>query len=267
MSSYYDSNKSNMFYIMIILLLFAIVKGAGLKSQLYTQRFGSFANSNKIHSKIQISNTNSSMIKNSESKKIGEGPEKAVTQTFKSMQNHFEQALSQYIKNFADEKKFATIEKCSSTNCPEPYGNCFSHNKCSCNFEYINVPNSKALCSYKLSSQLIALILETFFPFGVGHFYCNRILIAIIKFSALLLIPSVICYIFKNTFFKREENINSLLVKSAVRNNSYYSDLLKKAFITSYIISFLSWYMFDFINFFYNKHKDGSGYDLIELKI
>lgn len=182
-----------------------------------------------------------------------------------------EKGFSAFVKSselyiFSNDRKLANTDLCSNDSCGETYGYCISKKQCKCNYSYINVPNSKKLCDYKLSSQLTALILEMLLPFGFGHFYCKRILIGITKFLILFFIPTLLAFIFKTYLLKDENGLVAKAVPNNTKNwlfNGDYKELIKKISLFIYLVLFFIWYLFDFIIFSNNKHKDGSGYDLI----
>jgi hypothetical protein len=104
-------------------------------------------------------------------------------------------------------------------------------------------------------------------PFGIGHFYCKRYLIWFIKILVLLIIPSIGCFI-NRKYFGNKEN-NSHLIKISIENNKGTFIKLNKLFSFLFTIYFLLiffiWYVFDLVIFSSNKHKDGSGFDLIPI--
>ena len=90
-----------------------------------------------------------------------------------------------------------TISVCNTSNCPPSRGDCIS-GQCKCKNNYATIDNSfiksnGISCNYRLKSSLMALLLELFFPFGVGHLYSGKTLLAIIKFLLFLFLLSIFC--------------------------------------------------------------------------
>lgn len=173
--------------------------------------------------------------------------------------------------NFYNEAvKVAEVPRCDLTVCERENGICVSETQCKCNYGHINfvTGTSKKPCEYRLSFQLYALILEIFLPFGIGHFYCKRYLIGFIKFLVLLVIPALVLFI--NRKLLGNKGHKSPLNKVNRESSQAFSIENFKKFI-SYLISvcffivFFVWYLFDIVIFSANKHKDGSGFDLIPI--
>jgi len=165
--------------------------------------------------------------------------------------------------------KNVEIKNCNNEVCGGLNSKCISETKCECNNGFINIPNKnfKRLCEYKLSYQLYALLFELIFPIGVGHFYCKRFLIGFIKFSVLFLIPLLVYFIYLNFYNKKNEDlplvkVNGISNKGIVFNlDKFFGSIMT----ISYLIIFATWYLFDLVIFLANKHKDGSGFDLIPM--
>ena len=88
---------------------------------------------------------------------------------------------------------------CNKSNCPESRGIC-SGGTCICKDNYITVNNALVnnkgiYCNYPVKSRLAAVLLEFFFPFGVGHFYSGNTLLAIIKLALFIILLSMCCSI------------------------------------------------------------------------
>ena len=91
---------------------------------------------------------------------------------------------------------------CNESNCPSSRGFCNNNNQCICQNNYITVNNefvksNGVSCNYHLKSRYIALLLEFFFPFGIGHFYSGKTLLAVIKLTLFIFLVcaflSVLC--------------------------------------------------------------------------
>jgi len=170
--------------------------------------------------------------------------------------------------NFNDESvKIALLENCTLDNCNIQNGRCISQNKCLCNYSLIHLEGvSKKACDYKLSDQLTAMMLEILIPIGFGHFYCKRYLIGFIKFAILFLIPLII-YAIQKTFLINDENKEKL---KTYKNNKFLElfsmhNVMKRLISFYYLTIFFIWFLFDLVIFAANKHKDGSGIDLIPI--
>src|SRR5436309_3311942 len=73
---------------------------------------------------------------------------------------------------------------CSFDNCPLFKGVCYEE-ICICTYGYItyiqeNTP--QIYCNYAQKSRMTAFFLEFFFPFGAGHLYAGKTVLATIKF-------------------------------------------------------------------------------------
>jgi len=164
--------------------------------------------------------------------------------------------------------KVVIVPDCNLENCQIGNGRCVSENKCQCNYAFINVSGvSKLACDFKLSYQLTATILEILFPIGFGHFYCKRYLIGFIKFSVLFVIPLIIYAIFKAYFVDNKEDFYIIKNNGNRRFKDFFSldNIIKRQISFYFIIIFAMWYLFDLVIFVSNKHKDGSGFDLIPI--
>ena len=74
---------------------------------------------------------------------------------------------------------------CNLDNCPPLSGFC-SRDICICNRNYItinnkNIQSNGIFCNSPLKSRFVAFALEFFFPFGIGHFYSEKTILAVIK--------------------------------------------------------------------------------------
>jgi hypothetical protein len=176
---------------------------------------------------------------------------------------------NQIMKKNYEAYKITNMEKCTNYLCGIN-GICITETKCKCSSDFINFQkkNSNDYCNYKLSYQLYALLFELIFPFGIGHFYCNRLLIGFIKFSVLFLIPLIFYLIYNNRFNKKNEDIHiSKINGSTSKTLTFFNieKMLRSFIFISYFLVFVIWYLFDLVIFLANKHKDGSGLDLIPI--
>jgi hypothetical protein len=167
-----------------------------------------------------------------------------------------------------DSVGIAEVSKCDFDSCDTGNGRCLTNTKCQCNYSFINAPNlSNKACDYKLTFQLTALLLEMLFPIGFGHFYCKRYLIGFIKFVILFIIPMIIFAIMKLYFYNNDDlRRKKFGGKNKIIEKFLSLDSIMKRLISFYyLIIFISWYLFDLVIFAANKHKDGSGFDLIPI--
>ena len=86
-------------------------------------------------------------------------------------------------------------ETCNPKNCPITQGACYE-NRCVCSYGFatLKVKDQPDInCNYQLKSRMTAFFLEFFFPIGLGHFYAEKYVLALIKFSLFLFFFSSIC--------------------------------------------------------------------------
>ena len=139
--------------------------------------------------------------------------------------------------------------KCNKETCKN--GKCENDNLCICNKEFAFLKdnysqnNNNELCNYNLKSQKIAFLLELFLIFGIGHFYCHRILYGALK-VAIILSTLIIDYILKKSTYKKSLTTQNI--------TSYFS--------YSMYFGLIVFQLFDVIMFGLNKHTDGYGFTL-----
>jgi hypothetical protein len=78
------------------------------------------------------------------------------------------------------------IITCGDSLCNITGGTCVNENECKCDEKWANFKGDDVLCDYKRIDRAVPLILEFFLPFGVGHFYSQRYVHGIIKFSLFM---------------------------------------------------------------------------------
>ena len=86
---------------------------------------------------------------------------------------------------------------CNTVNCPPLRGIC-NADLCICEdgFTTVNnkyIKNNGIFCNYRLKYRFVAFLLEFFFPFGVGHFYSGKKILASIKFGLFALMIIMCC--------------------------------------------------------------------------
>ena len=105
---------------------------------------------------------------------------------------------------------------CNTLNCPSSRGLC-NGNICVCEENYLTVNNKQIhnngiFCNYHLKSRFVAFLLEFFFPFGVGHFYAGKSILAIIKLGLFVILISMCCSILCCVVGKPSNNTCSLIL-------------------------------------------------------
>ncbi len=94
-----------------------------------------------------------------------------------------------------------TESNCTLSNCGPRNGFCIDEHTCQCHVGYANfkpvtrtyAQEPERYCTYEQGSQLVAFLLEFFFPIGVGHLYAGRIVNGIIKMCFNIILPCVLC--------------------------------------------------------------------------
>ena len=144
-------------------------------------------------------------------------------------------------------EQFFSECECNDETCNQKNGKCVDPNKCVCDIGYSNykLKSYHKTCSYKLKNQIIAFLLEFFLWFGIGHFYCMRYLMGIIKLCTVLLIIIFDCTM-KNIKFKSNKARNCINI-----------------FIYCLYFILILWQIFDVCMFGMNKYKDGNGVPLL----
>ena len=142
---------------------------------------------------------------------------------------------------------YYALGKCTQNNCEK----CIASNKCQCPNGYAQDPrkvvtDNEKSCQYKRKIQWIYFLLEFIFPFGIGHFYANRILNGLIKMLSLFIIITLDC-VMKNVLnnFKAKTNFNIFI-------------------IITYIFYTIG-HIFDIIMIGINKYEDGNNIMLTTL--
>ena len=142
-----------------------------------------------------------------------------------------------------------TTSECNALNCPPLRGLC-SNNICVCEEGYTTVNNKNIktngiFCNYALKSRYIAFILEFFFPFGAGHFYSGKTILASIKLGIFVtLIISffiILCFVSKN---KNSPSVSALVVTTIT---------------VLCLLSILIMEIFDLIGYAVGIYTDGNG--------
>jgi hypothetical protein len=103
------------------------------------------------------------------------------------------------------------ILNCGDYKCPSTGGKCSGQysETCVCFPDYDSFPfDTYEMCNYKKKKQLYAFLLETFLMFGVGHFYLENYLHAIIK--AIFFALGYFLFILLRTISKKTEENNTL---------------------------------------------------------
>ena len=146
--------------------------------------------------------------------------------------------------------QFQTVSSaCDSLNCPPLRGLC-SNNICVCQegFATVNnyyIKNNGIFCNYSLKSRFIAFALEFFFPFGAGHFYSGKTILACIKLGFfVLLIFSSIC---------------ALCLNAMNESSSKTGTIILTLIILISILGIILMQIFDLIAYGAGIYSDGNG--------
>lgn len=147
---------------------------------------------------------------------------------------------------------YAILTKCTSNNCA---GECVTSRKCSCLPGYVTqirdkIAKNDIYCSYKQKSQLIAFLLEAVLPFGVGHFYCERIMFGLSK-MAIFFLPLISVISAFGGMICTDKCLQT--GKSTVGFIAMFT-----VFITMSIV----WWIADIITFGLNYYSDGNSIPL-----
>ena len=148
---------------------------------------------------------------------------------------------------------------CNAQNCPLPYAYCTSGTNCHCSSGFANFrlastnPTNNLPCQYTQKKQLVAFLLEFFFPFGVGHFYSQRTVIGILKLLFIVATPCLFCCLLCCGLF----SMDSLSSQKVFSTLSATLGLI-------YTIGLFAWVIVDLVFFGLNKYTDGNGVPLQE---
>lgn len=147
-----------------------------------------------------------------------------------------------------------TITNCTNKICDEEGGICINSSICKCNDYHTtyyknNLNSIYKLCNYQKKRCIYTALIELFFGFGMGHFYCGRKVNGFLK----LIIYSFFCCI----------GYCSLVLKfklSQDGNMDENSTLLKFFYyVWTTIFNFIMiWQILDFIIFLFGSYNDGN---------
>jgi hypothetical protein len=134
--------------------------------------------------------------------------------------------------------------RCDLNNCPKDKGECVdSICLCGAGYTTIEFENNKKesenfiFCNYDYKYNEYAAYFEALFPFGVGHFYSERYLHALLKFLLFWFVSS------NRILFSKSIKLYPIIEKM----NKYLLWVFGLAYIT------------DYIAFSYNYYTDGNG--------
>jgi hypothetical protein len=146
---------------------------------------------------------------------------------------------------------------CSNLNCGLPNGLCVDKSTCKCldNYAMYSTVNSGSatvasnfqsdqFCNYIMKKQLVAFLLELFFPYGIGHLYCGRLASGIIKLF-IALIPLITCLGVVMTGSRTDGKVGCASIMGSLCG----------------CILFI-WAIVDWVMFGINNYKDGNGMPL-----
>ena len=146
-------------------------------------------------------------------------------------------------------------EKCKDL-CSKEGGECTTNYKCKCKegFTTLFIEENIELCNYKRYNKLAAGIIELFFGFGFGHFYCKRYLNGFIQlffeFVSYCLMSCLYVY-----FLIYDNRFNLFFFPLTHRFLKLYCPL--------WIIIIFSWQIIDSLLFFGGFYPDGNDVDLL----
>ena len=141
---------------------------------------------------------------------------------------------------------------CDATNCPPLRGIC-SNDQCICEngFTTVNnnqIKNNGVFCNYILKSRYIAFILEFFFPFGAGHFYSGKTILASVKLGLFVILIisliSILCLVAKN------------------RNTTNAGSVILSIVIVLSLLTIILMQIFDLIAYAAGIYSDGNGVEM-----
>ena len=143
---------------------------------------------------------------------------------------------------------------CNAQTCPLPFAYCSTPQNCHCSAGYAHVvqvsgtsPIVTQPCQYTQKKQLVAFLLEFFFPFGVGHLYSQRTLNGVLKLCFVLLTPCLMCCL----------TICGLSISEKM------GGVAVMALGVLYSLGTFAWLITDLILFGINKYSDGNGVPLM----
>jgi TM2 domain-containing membrane protein YozV len=153
--------------------------------------------------------------------------------------------------NPKDKFNFIRNIKCNNQNCNVPFAVCTDTTTCSCLSAYANFvpadnPNTGLYCNYLRYKQLVAFLLEFFLSFGIGHFYCGRIVFGVIKLLCTL-VPFM---------------LGIVMFCSSISKESDCCGLALSIFTCLFLCAIAIWQIVDLIMFGLNSYADGNGVPL-----
>ena len=150
--------------------------------------------------------------------------------------------------------KLIISEKCEKF-CSSEGGQCIKDIKCKCKEGYTSnyIDEEFLFCNYKKYNKITAGLIELFFGFGMGHFYCNRNLNGFIQLGGevisywLMIILIFPFYIYDHVF-------NFHIPYCIFSYVKFYCPL--------FVVLIFSWQIVDSLLFLFKFYKDGNGIDL-----
>lgn len=142
------------------------------------------------------------------------------------------------------------MNTCGFYKCPKYGGECTGQFKetCTCNDEYATYPyDTDILCQYKKKKQLIAFLLEFFLMLGIGHYYLENYVHAILK-SIIFLTAYSLFITLKFLSVKTEQNNPYRVVISLIAS--------------LFLITIIIWQCIDVILMGIGFYTDGNGVEL-----
>lgn len=153
--------------------------------------------------------------------------------------------------------KFPDGDICNYLNCYYPHGRCLNDSTCQCREGYVNAPylthsGRFELCKYKQKDFIVSLLLELIFPVGIGHMYCHRNMIAIVKIIFAVVLYYCVKYLLKDEFSTR---------RVQTQQKMEIGKLLCYFYLGCYII----FHLYDMFKIASNQYLDGNGIPVFKM--
>ncbi len=136
------------------------------------------------------------------------------------------------------------MPNCEKNNCIN--GICISQNICECHPKYSYISNNQG-CSYSRKIKIVALLLELFCPFGASYFYIERYKMGILKFCFVIIYPFILLICFCHCIAGSHNKLNIKV-----------QNIIGYIFYFSYLLGFITWYLYDIILLLKYNRKDGN---------
>ena len=162
--------------------------------------------------------------------------------------------LTKSFKHSLEKDDLNSPEKCNEF-CSQIGGACTLDSKCICKYGFSTNFNEENIifCNYKQYNKIITGLIELFFGFGFGHFYCERVLNGYLQLS----IEFTFCYFM--SFL-----MSAFLVADDLfhHGNPYYTNIISNYYVPLFSSFLVLWQIIDSFLFFFCYYKDGNGINL-----